>query len=62
VTTSECSQSAGKATLAEERGILRDLTPGELARLEGKVRPAWRHAEAGRNVRPPRRDVVEQQQ
>ena len=29
VTTPECSQSAGKATLAEERGILRDLTPGE---------------------------------
>ncbi len=35
-------------------GILRDLTPDDLIRrgqFEEKVRTAWRHAEAGRNVR-----------
>ncbi len=35
-------------------GILRDLTPDDLIRrnqFEDKVRTAWRHAEAGRNVR-----------
>ena len=41
-------------------GILRDFTPdnlsARLAQVEEKVRPAWRHAEAGRNDRPPWED------
>src|SRR5207244_12302347 len=37
-------------------GILRDLTPDSLicrGQAEDKVRTAWRHAEVGRNDRPP---------
>ena len=49
-------QTISRKDRIEGCGILRDFTPGALTAevsAEEKVRTAWRHAEVGRNVRPP---------